>query len=55
MSEEEKRIDGLWWRAWATNRKMERAGNVQERRTLARHLESIEDALERFLYRRIPA
>ena len=49
MSEEEKRIERLWWRAWATNRKMERAGNVQERRALARHLESIENELERYL------
>ena len=49
MSDEEKRIDRLWWRAWATNRKLERAANVGERRDLVRHLASIEDELEQFL------
>jgi hypothetical protein len=49
MSEQEKFIDRLWWQAWATNRKLEKAASAQERRELARHLESIEDELERFL------
>jgi hypothetical protein len=49
MSDEEKRIDRLWWRAWATNKKLEAARKVQDRRDLARHLESIEDELEQFL------
>lgn len=49
MSDEEKRIDRLWWRAWATNKKLEAARKVPERRELARHLEGIEDELERYM------
>ena len=43
-------IDRLWWRAWATNRKMERAADARERRALAQHIAEIEDELERFVY-----
>jgi hypothetical protein len=50
MSEQERVIDRLWWRAWATNRKMERAASARKRREFARYLASIEDELERFLY-----
>jgi len=55
VSEEERRIDRLWWRAWSTNRKMEvalREGRCEEWRDLAWHLVGIEDELERFVYGR---
>ena len=49
MSETEKVLDRLWWRAWATHKKMDLCTNRKEWKALALHLVSIEDELEQFI------
>jgi len=50
MSQDEKELDRLSWRAWATNRKLENMGpgRALERHEHLLHLASIEDGLEAF-------